>query len=124
MDNEVALWQRDVEHHDDLPDLGPAGYLFEASTTTFSAILHLLASNVDLLEPGAYQRLRNEFRKFYMWNEGFSTRSGQLDHILASSKNLRTTVLGLLVQWVTALSKGKLLWLEIPSLTSVRSGIT
>jgi hypothetical protein len=101
---DVALWQRGIQNGDD-QELGPVCYLFEASVSAFSALLHILAADSSQFESESYQQLRNEFRKFYMWNEGFSTRTGDLDHILASSKNLKGTVLGLMVQWVKAVSK-------------------
>lgn len=105
--SDVGLWQRAVEHQDDQPELGPANRLFETSTAAFSALLHLLAIDTHSLGTEIiYPRLRNEFRKFYLWNEGFSTRSGSLDHILSCSKNLKATVLGLMVNWAKALSKG------------------
>jgi hypothetical protein len=105
-DVDVALWQRGIQHEDD-QELGPASSLFDASVIAFSSFLHILATDTTQFESESYQILRNEFRKFYMWNEGFSTRTGDLDHILSSSKNMQGTVLGLMVQWAKAASKSK-----------------
>jgi hypothetical protein len=106
-DVDVALWQRGIQHEDD-QELGPASSLFDASVMAFSSLLHILAADTTQFESESYQILRNEFRKFYMWNEGFSTRTGDLDRILSSSKNMQGTVLGLMVQWAKAASKSKL----------------
>lgn len=103
-DIDVSLWQKGIQHEDE-QELGPACYLFEASIIAFSELLHILAADSTRLKSEPYRSLRNEFRKFYLWNEGFSTRAGDLDHILASSKNLKGTVLGLMVQWAKAVSK-------------------
>lgn len=104
----VTLWQGGVEEQDGGPEHGAASYLFEASTVAFSALLRILVGDTRL-DPGSYQTLRGEFRKFYLWNEGFCTGSGDLDQILSSSKNLKATVLNLMVLWSRAISKGMFL---------------
>jgi hypothetical protein len=107
MDNEVdvALWQQGILPEGEAHEAGPACYLFEASISAFSALLHILASDPLRFDSESYTSLRDEFRKFYMWNEGFSTRSGDLDHVLACSKNLKAIVLGLMVHWVRTVLK-------------------
>jgi hypothetical protein len=100
----IADWQ--VER--DEPDLGPACDLFKASERAFSALLQALAVHVVQVESGTYESLRNEFMKYYMWNEGLSTRSGNLDSILSSSTNLKGTVLRLMVQWAKSVLKSTL----------------
>jgi hypothetical protein len=103
---DVTLWRGGIEEQDERLELGPASYLFEASTIAFSALLQVLVGNPTLFDPESYQTLRGEFRKFYLWNEGFCTGSGDLDGILSSSKNLKATVLSLMVLWARAVSKG------------------
>jgi hypothetical protein len=102
---DVALWQRGLFNDEREHEIGPACYLFEASVSVFSALLRVLANDPVHYDSNLYGSLRNEFRKFYMWNEGFSTRTGDLDHVLACSKNLKGTVLGLMVQWAQTVSK-------------------
>lgn len=106
---DVTLWRGEIEEQDEKPELGPASYLFEASSLAFSALLHTLIGNSTLLDLEAYQTLRDEFRKFYLWNEGFSTGSGDLDRILSYSKNLKATVLNLMVLWARSVMKGMIL---------------
>ena len=106
-DIDVALWQREISFQDEEREIGPACYLFEASISVFSVLLQVLAADTVHFDSELYEGLRDEFRKFYMWNEGFSTRRGDLDHVLACSKNLRGTVLGLMVQWVKVVPRGK-----------------
>jgi hypothetical protein len=103
-DVDVALWQRGILLGDE-KEIGPACYLFEASVSTFSALLQVIAADLANFDSESYQLLTDEFRKFYMWNEGLSTRAGDLDHVLANSKNLKGTVLWLMVQWVKTVTK-------------------
>jgi len=107
-DVDVAIWQRGILLEEGQREIGPACYLFESSISAFSEILKVLAVNPVHLDSESYGSLRDEFRKFYMWNEGFSTRTGDLDHILACSKNLKGAVLGLMAQWVRTVSKSML----------------
>lgn len=104
MDRDGALWQAEVR--DDQQELGLACYLFEASTAAFSALLKVLAADLTKPDAASYRVLCNEFRKYYMWNEGFSTRSGGLDHALARSRNLKAIVLKLMAQWARAVCRG------------------
>lgn len=67
----------------------------------------------DHSNSSSYESLRDEFRKFYIWNQGFSTSTGDLDLILSSSKNLKATVLGLMVLWVKALCRGSAIVLPL-----------
>lgn len=123
MDDEVtdvAHWQRSILDGDE-PERGPAYYLFEASTTAFSALLQILAADSTRFKSESYESLRDEFRKFYMWNEGFSTRSGDLDYVLSCSKNLKATVIGLMVHWVKAVSKGIFACLLVRSVRAYRN---
>ena len=110
MDRDVTLWQRQVQ--DDQQELGFACYLFEASTAAFSALLNVLSANPAKLPPASYGVLSSELRKYYMWNEGFSTRSGGLDHALSGSRNLKATVLRLMAQWARAICRGDIFLLD------------
>jgi len=105
-DGDVARWQQGILLGKE-QEVGPACYLYEASISALSALLHVLAADSIHYDSETYASLRDEFRKFYLWNEGFSTRAGELDHILAYSKNLKGTVLGLMVQWVKTFTKGR-----------------
>lgn len=113
MDHDVAIWQHGVQH--DQLELGLASHLFETSTAAFSAILNVLSLNPTKFDSVLYGTLRNEFRKFYMWNEGFATQSGGLDDALSVSRNLKATVLKLMVQWARAVCRGDI----FPEETSV-----
>ena len=107
VDSGIAQWRGGVEVRDEQPDLGPANYLFEAVTTVFSATLQVMIGDYKHFNLESYEILREEFRKFYLWNEGFSTSSGDLDQILSSSKNLKATVLNLMVSWVNAVLRSE-----------------
>lgn len=93
---------------DEQPDSGPAYHLFQETTIAFSSLLRVLIQDPSYVDPRLYKLLREEFRKYYMWNEGFCTRAGDLDQVLSSSKNLKGTVLNLMVLWARAISKGML----------------
>jgi len=83
--------------------------LFEATVGSFSAVLKIIADNPSQYDNGSMflTTLRDEFQKYYMWNEGFPTSSRELDKILACSKNLRVTVLGLMVKWAKVVCRSK-----------------
>ncbi len=118
MDHDVAVWRREVNSQDDQPELGPATYLFEASVAAFAAVLQALAEDAAQFDTKrtSYEALLDEFQKFYMWNEGFSTCTGELDLILSCSKNLRATVLALMVQWAKTVCRSENILLLIISI--------
>jgi hypothetical protein len=107
MDQSLTELQETVEHQHGVQELGPASSLFECSTALFSSLLRSLAEDIEQLGPDLYGVLRNEFRKFYLWNDGLSTRSGELDDILSHSKNLKATVLPLIALWARAVCRRK-----------------
>jgi hypothetical protein len=90
-----------VLYQDDQPEWGLAAALYEALVAGFAALLRVLLEDSARLDQGSssYKALRDEFQKFFLWNDGFSTTSGELDRILSCSKNLRAAVLALMVQW-------------------------
>lgn len=102
---DVTLWRGGVEEQAERLEPADASHLFQASAITFSSLLETLRRKPERLNSDLYAILRNEFRKFYLWNEGFCTGSGDLDQILLSSKNLKATVLNLMVLWARAVSK-------------------
>jgi hypothetical protein len=102
MSGDVKQWQGEVEAQDGRTELGPAAHLFEASIAVFAAGLQVMIGDYRNFDPDSHRILRNEFRRFYLWNEGFSTSSGGLDRILSSSKNLEATVLSIMVSWTKA----------------------
>jgi len=102
---DVTLWQGGVVEQDEQPESGPACHLFQETTMAFASLSRTLTQDPNDLDPRFYILLREEFRKFYLWNEGFCTGAGDLDQVLSSSKNLKGTVLNLMVLWARALSK-------------------
>lgn len=70
-DVDVALWQQGVLPEGEGEEIGPACALFKASIALFPALLQVLASDIVNVDLDFYSSLRDEFRKFYMWNEGF-----------------------------------------------------
>ena len=105
MELDLTLRQREVEYG----ELYPAAHLFHATVVAFSALLQIIVGNIDQHDDGlvSYNLLRDEFQKYYMWNEGFPSSSGELDLILSCSKNLRATVLDLMVRWARVVCRGK-----------------
>jgi hypothetical protein len=114
MDRDISVWRQEVLQQDDQLGLGLATNLFDTSVAAFAALLRVLAEDRARLEENSnlYEVLRNEFQRFYMWNDGFSTNSGELDRILSCSKNLRATVLALMVQWAKTVCRSN----DAPSL--------
>jgi hypothetical protein len=109
MDRDVALWQQEIYQGDEQQELGPVTQLFQATVATFSALLQIIADDPGRYTDGLmfYNTLQDEFQKFYMWNEGFPSSSGELDAILSCSKNLRATVLDLMVHWAKVVCRSK-----------------
>lgn len=101
MDRPISEWRREVSYEDEQLELGLAADLFDAAVAGFAELLRILLEDPARLDKNSssYEALRNEFQRFYLWNDGFSTSSGGLDRILSCSKNLRATVLALMVQW-------------------------
>jgi hypothetical protein len=101
MDRDISIWRGGVLSQEDPAELGLASNLFDASVAAFAALLRVLVGDLGRSEvdSGSYEVLRNEFQRFYMWNDGFSTNLGELDRILSCSKNLRATVLALMARW-------------------------
>ncbi|RFU32260.1 hypothetical protein B7463_g4072, partial [Scytalidium lignicola] len=103
---DLFSWSQGIPHEQDELEYGPATCLFDAATAAFTELLRIIAAGATTSESKSlYESLRNEFQKFYMWNEGFSTRTGNLDSILSRSKNLEATCLSLLALWANAVSK-------------------
>jgi hypothetical protein len=114
-----------VLYQDDQPELGLAATLYEASVAGFAALLRILLEDSAGLDQNSssYEVLRNEFQKFYLWNHGFSTTSGELDRILSCSKNLRAAVLALMVRWAKTVCRSNNLPSLIPQLLSTRESL-
>jgi hypothetical protein len=112
MDGVVNYWQRGLQHGDEQQEIGPATQLFEATVVAFSAVFQVIAETPGQYDEHGdglrfYTALRDEFQKFYMWNEGFPSSSGGLDLILLCSRTLRATVLDLMAQWAKAVCRSK-----------------
>lgn len=109
MDHDVTLWQQGVQHDAEQKKVGPITQLFNATVAAFSALLHVMADNPGQYDNGLifYNTLRDEFQKFYAWNESFPSSSGELDLILSCSKNLQATVLDLMVQWAKVVCRSQ-----------------
>lgn len=105
----VSLWRGAIEDQEEVLELGPASHLFEAATAVFSSTLQVMRQDHINYDAESYDRLRGEFMRFFLWNEGFLTSSGNLDRILISSRNLKATVLGLMVLWVKSILKGTII---------------
>lgn len=108
----VNYWQLGLPQGDEQQEIGPAAQLFEATVVAFSAVLQVIADTPGQYDEHGdglrfYTALRDEFQKFYMWNEGFPSSSGELDLILSCSKNLRATVLDLMAQWAKVVCRSK-----------------
>jgi len=104
--DQVAAWQQQLLSAPPLEGSGIAESLFESLVSTFSVIHTELLKYQGLENSNLLSDLREEFRKFYVWNDTVSTQSGQLDSILQTSRNLQITVLSLMNQWAMTISKG------------------
>jgi len=103
MDVDVDQWQSGIEIHADLEDAGQAAILFEGTVSFVPELLHILEGHI---ESSIYNDIKQEFRFWYLWNDGFSTRRGDLDRSLSYSSNLRATVLTIMAGWARAMCKG------------------
>jgi hypothetical protein len=103
--SEVIQWQNTVNEANAQEDL--SAILFEACVQAFQSVFHIIREKPDLFEHTTIDDLREEFRKFYVWNDIFPTASGELGSILSTSRNLKEAVFSLLAQWARALCKGR-----------------
>lgn len=100
----VSDWQNTLEDATAQEDL--SAILFEACVQAFRSLFHIICEKSDVLGRHTIDDLREEFRKFYVWNDIFPTTSGQLGSILSTSRNLKEAVFSLIAQWARALCKG------------------
>jgi hypothetical protein len=101
---EIARWQMSIEEMNLTENLTVA--LFNACTRVVPLVLRILSEQPENKKISTYQNFREEFRKFYVWNDIFPTVSGELDKILSSSRNLKITALDLLAQWGRLVCRG------------------
>ncbi|KAM0348151.1 hypothetical protein HYE67_008037 [Fusarium culmorum] len=74
--------------------LGLAGTLFEAILALFTPLARYLANGKDENHSAIFSRgLLQEVERLFLWGDGFSASSGQLDEILSKSSELRQSVL-------------------------------
>lgn len=105
MEGHIERWQKSLQHDDNQLGAGTAAQLFKSSADASSTLLRIMAADTKNTSVDIYESLRHEFQSFYVWNEGFSTGTGELDRILFRSKDLKATVLGLMAQWAKSLLK-------------------
>jgi hypothetical protein len=95
------------------PCKGGAGFASKLFTTINIAMASL-ASVLSTSKDEAHQRCRNEFERFFLFNQGLSIADGDLDEVLTHSRNsgvlslflrLRTAVLLVLSLYQTHLSQ-------------------
>ncbi|KAM5367170.1 hypothetical protein ACJZ2D_010160 [Fusarium nematophilum] len=99
----MSLTRQDIENWvpEPAPSKGGSGLVAKL----FTAITKLMASltkisseaNIEL-----HRRWRNEYERFFLWGQGLSVADGDLDEVLALSKELQFQVLSLLHQVGTA----------------------
>jgi len=109
---QLADWQTRLKHSEFEQELGISGSLVEDCLACFSTLYRILHQRSDDLPHGVIESLREEFRKFYVWNDVRGTQQGHLEQVLSTSRSLRVAILSLLVQWAKVLCKG---WLYPPS---------
>jgi hypothetical protein len=101
---QVTGWQNSLENPAAEEDLSTV--VFEDCTKVFSLVFHLIREKPNSIASSTCDDLREEFRKFYVWNDSFPIASGELGSILSTSRNLKEAVFGLMAQWARALCKG------------------
>jgi hypothetical protein len=103
-DLKVSQWQKDIENSSDQEDW--SAILFESCIEVFPLVFHIICEKPENVESSFRDDLREEFRKFYVWNDTFATASGELGSILSTSRNLKEAVYSIMLQWARALCKG------------------
>lgn len=98
------LSRQDVESWvpEPAPSKGGAGFFAKLFTT----INRAMASLTSVTKDEAHQRCRNEFERFFLWGQGLSIVDGDLDEVLAHSKELHFQVLSLLLRLGTVVLQG------------------
>ena len=93
------LSRQDVESWvpEPAPSKGGAGFVAKLFTTINRAMA-LLARVLSITKDEAHQQYRNEFERFFLWGQGLSIVDGDLDEVLAYSKELHFRVLSLLLR--------------------------
>jgi hypothetical protein len=108
MDHKVTRWQAAALEPAVKPrEPGVAANLFESTIKLSGEILIRLVSSRSSLKAGFCEAVRNEARLFYLWGEDYAADPGSLDEILALSKDLRGTVMSLLIGWARALNRSQ-----------------
>lgn len=101
------LSRQDVESWVPEPALSNRGAGFVAKLfTTINRAMASLSSVLSMTNDEVHQRCRNEFERFFLWGQGLSIVEGDLDEVLAHSKELRFQVLSLLLRLGTAVLQG------------------
>ena len=101
------LSRQDVESWvpEPAPSKGGAGFVARLFTTINRAMASL-TSVLSMTKDEAHQRCRNEFERFFLWGQGLSIVDGDLDEVLAHSKELHFRVLSLLLLLGTVVLQG------------------
>jgi hypothetical protein len=101
------LSRQDVESWvpEPAPSKSGAGFFAKLFTTINSAMVSLI-SVLSMTKGEAHQRCRNEFERFFLWGQGLSIVDGDLDEVLAHSKELHFRVLSLLLHLGTVVLQG------------------
>lgn len=101
------LSRQDVERWVPEPAPSKGGSCFVAKLfTTISRVMASLASVLSVTKDETHRRCRNEVERFFLWGQGLSIFDGDLDEVLARSKELHFRVLSLLLRLGTAVLQG------------------
>lgn len=101
------LSRQDIERWvpEPAPSKGGAGFIAKLFTTINRAMASL-TSVLTMTKDGAHRQCRNDFERFFLWGQGLSVVDGNLDEVLAYSKELHFRVLTLLLRLGTVVLQG------------------
>lgn len=105
----ITEWQSKIDVI--VPESDISLVLYTACVKTFVTVFRTLRLSSSGIEPSLLDCLQEEFRKLYVWNDTVPTTHGDLGTILATSRNLKSIVLGLMVQWTQALCRSMFIWI-------------
>jgi hypothetical protein len=82
--------------------------VFDGCVGTYTMLANILRQDETFMESEICRDLFDEFRKFYLWNDMYSTRSGHLDQLIDNSSFLKVSVLDMVAEWANAVLRSTL----------------
>ncbi|KAF4474657.1 Ankyrin repeat [Fusarium agapanthi] len=91
----IREWQTDAQHSDGLEDKSVTARLCDAALRFYKELLRHVSKQLDVPRP-VRMSLQRTYSLMVLWSDGYGVREGDLDDILAKSRNIRRATLKIL----------------------------